>query len=415
MSAYRDITEQFVTDAAFLWVLRSISVKQPHYLVDDITQLDKRIDANLDGAMNNFELAWEICLEELTYQQAGEVFVAAVIAFKSRDLAKVKLVVDHGFINDDTFKGLVSAIAWLPKELVNEWLQKFLFSKDLQHKQLALAVCSALRKKPGDALKELFEREDCLAFTPLLVRTIRLVGELKLYAFANELHKQIDHEQPEVQFWANWALVMLGEQKQVLKLLPFINEDSAIQGLAIETVFKVLPIDKARTWISKFAQQPEMQRAVIRAVGILGDPHAVPWLIEKMNHFETAKIAAEAFTLITGIDLQEAELTIEPPKEIQQVPNDQADDENVELDEDENLPFPYVSKINHAWLRYRDRYKVGARYIMGIEVTENSPAIVAKLKNMLKQAGQRQRASLALTLTLLDAQSPYINVKARLH
>jgi len=411
--AYRDITEQFVIDASFLWVLRAISVKQPHYQQDDIVTLEKRIDANLDGAMSNYELAWDICVEELTYEQAGEVFTAAIIAFRSRNMDKIQHIVKHAFCNEETLKGLVSAIAWLPKVLINEWLQKFVFSKDLNHKHLALSICSVLRKNPGNILQELLEREDCLAHSGLLLRMLRLIGELKLYAFTNQCQKLIDHELPQIQFWANWSLVMLGEQKQVVNLIPFMKEESSFQLLAIDTVFNVLPINKARAWISQSVQQPEMMRTVIRATGILGDPHAMPWLIEKMNHFDTAKIAGEAFTLITGIDLERYELSIDLPEELAIIPNDEIEDDNVDLDEDENLPFPDVNKINHTWLRYRDRYKAGARYIMGIEVTDNNPATVAKLNAMLQQAGQRQRASLALTIALLDAQSVFINIKAR--
>ena len=412
-NAYRDISEQFVVDASFLWLLRSINVKQPHYYLEDIAELDKRIDANLEGAMCNFSVAWEICLEELAYEQAGETFAAAIIAFRSRDVNKIKQIIDHSFCNDETFKGLVSAMAWLPKNLISEWVERFLYSKDLNHKHLAIVYYNIKRKDPGNILQELFQREDCLAHPKLLVRLVRLVGELKLYSFANQLQPLAEHELPEVSFWANWSLVMLGEHKRVITLLKFITEQSPWQKLAIQTVFKVLPIDKSRRWISEFSQQPEMMRSVIRVIGVLGDPHVVPWLIDKMNNFDTAKIAGEAFSLITGIDIERYELAIEPPDDITVVPNDNSDDDNVDLDEDENLPFPDVSKINHTWLRYKDRYKAGSRYIIGIDVTQNNPATIAKLNSALKQVTQRQRASVALTLALLDPQSPYVNVKAR--
>ncbi|MCP4324578.1 MAG: TIGR02270 family protein [Psychromonas sp.] len=413
-NAYRDICEQFVVDASFLWLLRSISVKQPHYNTTDLTDLEKRIDGNLDGLMCNFELAWEICLEELNFEQAGEAFTATIIAFRSRDVNKIKVVIDHAFVNDETFKGVVSAMAWLPKGLINEWLERFLFSKDLNHKLLAIALCSIRRKNPGDILKELLQREDCLAHTGLLTRVVRLIGELKLYAYGNALLPLVEHEDPDVKFWVNWSIVMLGEHKYAANLKDYLISDSPFSGLALQVIFKLLPIDNSRMLISEFASQPEMLRKVIQASGVIGDPHTVPWLIEKMNNFDTAKVAGEAFTLITGIDLDRYELSIEPPAEIDVVPNDDSTDNSVELDDDENLPFPNVSKISHTWLRYRDRYKAGSRYIMGIEVNQNHPATVAKLTAMLKQVGQRQRASIALTLALLDPQSPFINVKARI-
>ena len=304
-------------------------------------------------------------------------------------------------------------MAWLPKSLTSEWALRFLHSKDLNHKYLAIAFYSIRRKNPGNILVELFQREDCVAHQKLLVRLIRLVGELKLYSFANQVQKMANHELSDVAFWANWTLVMLGEHKAALPLLNLIKLEPAFQQLGIATIFKVLPIAQARKWISEFSKQPEMLRMVIRAVGVLGDPHAVPWLIDKMNNFETAKIAGEAFSLITGIDLDRYELTIEPPEDIAMVPNDDSEDADVSLDEDENLPFPDVSKINHTWLRYRDRYKVGHRYLLGVEVTKNTSETIEKLKELFEKSGQRQRHSTALTLALLDPQSPFINVKAR--
>ncbi|KGJ92048.1 TIGR02270 family protein [Colwellia psychrerythraea] len=412
-NAFRDINEQFVVDASFLWILRSISVNQPHYYLNDLAELERRIDANLDGLMCDFSQAWEICLPELELEQAGESFTAAIIAFRSRDVDKIKHVITHAFSNDDTFKGVVSAMAWLPKNLTKEWVERFLYSKDLNHKYLALAVYSSIRKSPGDILQEFFQREDCLSHTKLLIRLLRVVGELKLYTYVNQVQKLAQHDEPEIAFWANWSLVMIGEHKQVIPLLNFIQEESSWQQLGIQTIFKVLPIDQSRQWISQFSQKPDMIRSVIKATGVLGDPHVIPWLIDKMNTFDTAKVAGEAFSLITGIDLDRYELTIEQPEDITIVPNDNSDDDNVDLDEDENLPFPDVSKINHAWLRYRDRYTAGKRYILGIEVAQRNPATIAKLNNALQSVTQRQRASVALTLALLDPQSPYVNVKAR--
>ncbi len=411
--AFRDISEQFVVDASFLWLLRTISVNQPHYYLEDLAKLEQRIDANLDGLMCNFELAWEICLSELDFEQAGEAFTAAIIAFRSRDVNKIKKVIDHAFCNNETFKGVISAMAWLPKPLVSEWALRFLHSKDLNHKYLAIAFFSIRRKNPGNILQELFQREDCLAHHKLLIRLLRIVGELKLYTFSNQVQQFVEHELPEVAFWANWALVMLGDHKAALPLLNLIKQEPAFQQLGIATIFKVLPIAQARKWISEFSKQPEMLRMVIRAVGVLGDPHAVPWLIDKMNNFETAKIAGEAFSLITGIDLDRYELTIKSPADIAMVPNDDSEDADVSMDEDENLPFPDVNKINHTWLRYRDRYKVGHRYLLGVAVTKNTSETIEKLKELFEKSGQRQRHSTALTLALLDPQSPFINVKAK--
>ncbi|PKG84090.1 hypothetical protein CXF85_09220 [Colwellia sp. 75C3] len=412
-NAFRDITEQFYTDAAFLWEMRAIAVNQPHYDQESLLELEVRLNANLDGLMSTFELSWNIALEQLEYEQGGECFAAAIIAFRSRDLAKIKTIVDHAFTNDDTFIGLASALVWLPKALVNDWINKFLYSKSLDHKYLAIAVCSMRRKNPGDVIQDILTRDDCLTHHKLLARTLRLVGELKLYVYANIAETMLQHEDPSVAFWANWALLLLGEKKHINNLYPFINEVTPHQIPAIQIAFKVLPAPQARAWISELAKNPDHIRAVIIASGVLGDPHTIPWLIDRMKSFETAKIAGEAFVLITGIDLNRYELIIDTPGDITVVPNDDNEDEMVELDDDEHLPFPYVSKISHMWLKHRTKFIPGSRYILGVELGQNNPAASNKLNQVIQHSSQRQRHSAALSLALLDPQSPLFNTKAR--
>ncbi len=412
-NAFRGITEQFFTDAAFLWEMRALAVNQPHYDQESLTELEGRINANLDGLMSTFELSWSIALEELKFEQGGECFAAAVIAFRSRDLTKIKYIVDHCFTNDETFKGLTSALAWLPKSLVGDWLNKFLYSKALDHKYLAITVCSMRGKNPGDVIQDLLTREDCLAHHELLARTLRLVGELKLYSYTNVVATMLQHEEPGVAFWANWALVLLGEKKHLNNFYAFINEATPYQIPAIELAFKVLPAPQARAWISELAKNPEHIRAVIIASGVLGDPHTVSWLIDKMKSIDTAKLAAEAFVLITGIDLKRYQLIIDTPGDITVLPNDEKEDDNVELDDDEHLPFPYVSKISQMWLKHRAKFTPGSRYLLGVELGQSNPAANNKLQQIIQLSTQRQRHSAALTLALLDPQSPLFNTKAR--
>ncbi len=65
MNAYKEIYEQFVNDASFLWILRSIAIEQPHYDSESIAELEQRIDAQIDGLMTSIEDSWELCLDGL--------------------------------------------------------------------------------------------------------------------------------------------------------------------------------------------------------------------------------------------------------------------------------------------------------------------------------------------------------------
>jgi uncharacterized protein (TIGR02270 family) len=95
-----------------------------------------------------------------------------------------------------------------------------------------------------------------------------------------------------------------------------------------------------------FAQDlPQRRRSLIRATGIIGDSRTIPWLIEHMDVPQDARLAGEAFSMITGLDLAYLDLDRDAPPGFQSGPNDDPADENVALDEDENLPWPDRAKI----------------------------------------------------------------------
>ncbi|MET0355129.1 MAG: hypothetical protein ABW044_00050, partial [Cellvibrio sp.] len=137
MSPYHDIYAQLAGDGAFLWQLRSSALTQPNYHPNDLVELERRIDAHLDGLMTGPDDAWEICEEALELHQPGEVFAAAVLAFRSLDINKIQRAVESGLASPQGFRGLTSALAWLPDRLCHSWIKKFLTSKDLNHKYLA--------------------------------------------------------------------------------------------------------------------------------------------------------------------------------------------------------------------------------------------------------------------------------------
>ena len=49
----------------------------------------------------------------------------------------------------------------------------------------------------------------------------------------------------------------------------------------------------------------------VRGLGLIGDPRAIPQLIEHTNDPNLARVAGEAFSLITGVDLAEHYLNLE--------------------------------------------------------------------------------------------------------
>ena len=407
MNPYKDIYEQFVDEASFLWVLRSIAVEQPHYNVASLLELEQRIDAQLDGLMTAVEEAWEICLEALKLEGPGEVFTSTVIAFKSHDIAKIQRAVEVGLGGDEAVKGLISALGWLPGKLVHSWIKRFFSSKDLDHKYLALAACSVRRENPAEHLNQMLGRDDCKEHEKLYVRALRLIGEFKRQDLMPVLDEAAKSDSENIQFWSAWSAILLGNRAAVDQLEPFVFKNGPNQVKAIDIAFRVLPMERARKWITRLVNDKKQIRAAVKATGVLGDPHAVNWLIRIMQDESVGKLSGEAFSLITSIDLEQNQLILENPPGIAPQPNDDVEDDDVSLDEDENLPWPDAEKISKIWINEGKNFVSGQRYFMG------QPIRPEYLNNMLDSAYQRQRHAAALELSLLDSTMPLQNTRAR--
>ena len=407
-TAYSNYYEQYVIDASFLWVLRSIALHQPHYYSEDILDLEKRIDAQIDGLMTSPELGWSVCEQALELEEPGEVFTAMLIAMRSYDTTKIQKAVEVGIASELAMPGLISALGWLPENLANTWVQKFLSSKDLRHKTLGLAACSVRRLDPGEFLTKILQREDCQQEEKLYARALRLVGELRRQDCMPLLQSPFKHDSDLIRFWSHWSATLLGDRHTSQVIKDFVLIPGSYQALAIDMAFRILPVEKAREWISIMAQDEGQVRAVIKATGVLGDPHAVNWLIGKMNDPSLAKLAGESFSLISGIDLESQQLSMEEPQEYPTMPNDDAADDGVDLDEDENLPYPNLEKITALWQSHGRNFVIGRRYFMGKPITAEI------LQHTLVHGTQRQRHAAAMELALNENDAPLVNTRARI-
>jgi uncharacterized protein (TIGR02270 family) len=165
--------------------------------------------------------------------------------------------------------------------------------------------------------------------------------------------------------------------------------------------------DQAQSWLRQFAQDPPDVRLLIQGAGIAGDPAYVPWLIQHMAEKQSARLAGEAFSLITGLDLAYLDLEVEPPEGGSGAgPNDDPADANVDMDADDGLPWPDPERITRWWDANGARFDPGARYFMGGTLTREQAL------RTLKEGFQRQRIIAAHYLTLLSPGTPLFEWRA---
>lgn len=397
MKAYREIYESVADNAAFFWVLRSIIVDRPDYWLDDLQAFDQRVVATFNALMTDPESSWELCSAAMSLQQSGEFFAAANIAFRSLDVKKIQEVVGHGLNSDEAFEGVAGALAWLPGRLCHSWIKKFLTSKDLNHKYLAITSCSLRREDPREYLTNIVSREDCCNHHKLHARALRLIGELKRRDLMFAVKAGLMSDNVDVRFWSIWSSLLLGDFVAAEQMKSFVFGDGPYAAYALDVTFRVLSMDNARDWISQMVKDPGQVRSAIQASAVLGDPQVIPWLISQMRVPALTRLAGEAFTAITGISLPDNKLSLEElPSLDGLIPDpDESEDDDVAIHEDEYLPFPDPDKIAAIWQRYQQHFISGKRYFMGQQI--NAEHLMATYSS----GNQRQRRSAALELALL--------------
>ena len=402
MVAFSNIIEQHATDAAFLWLLRSNTESSSLYKNEDVFELDKRIVGHLEALISAEQLGWETCLQQFEYEEAGETFVAAIIAFHSGDATKVNMVCNKALANPAMTPGLVSALGWLEESEANLLITQFLNSTDSKYLYLGIAACSIRRYDPKQQLTQILLDENFTQQPGLYARALRLVGELKRHDLKSTLDKAMDAKHQSVRFWANWSAVLLGNGAAVSQLKPYVMEENPLKDHALGLVFNVLPIDAARQLITDMSKDPSQIPTAIKSAAILGDPDDVPWLLLQMSQPLFARQAGLSFSLITGIDLEQYKLDKE--FEIAFKDDPEGDIEDDAENSDNGLPWPDPLKIQAFWEDHSKSLEAGQRYFMGRPVTSES------LNLVLQSGNQLQRSAAALKLAMLELNSVLQNV-----
>jgi uncharacterized protein (TIGR02270 family) len=139
---------------------------------------------------------------------------------------------------------------------------------------------------------------------------------------------------------------------------------------------------------------------------VLGDPAFIPWLIEQMAIAEQARVAGEAFTMITRVDIAYEDLEGEWPAGFAAGPTEDPEDDNVALDPDEDLPWPKPEAIDIWWKNHQGQFRAGTRYLLGKPMSREG------LRDVLRNGRQRQRAAAALELAIRQPGQPLFEVRA---
>ena len=397
------IVTRHAEEAAFLWLLRNHLVAAPHIGVRQLADHDERVEAHLDGLRIAGDAGWEIVAQQLeATPEPGETFAAGVLALERGSPARIEAVLTALAASPKNARGLASACGWLSAATAVERTKPWLTSQVPILRRVAIAAAAIHRRDPGPALRLALEDADAA----VKARAFRAVGELGAGALSAVLRKNLAHADLACRFWACWSAARLGDKPAITELQLIAQAEKAFRFRAVDLVVRRLDLAVAHRWLAMLGELPGGTRLALQGFGRLGDISAIPRLLDAMKKPALARAAGESFTFITGVDLAVEKLDSKAPAGFEAGPTEYPDDPNVEMDPDENLPWPDIEKITRWWDKYRSSYLPARRLLLG------KPIGVDSLREVLRVGKQRHRQAAALELALVEPGKPLFEVRA---
>jgi len=396
------ILQQHIEEAGFLWLLRANAISDPHYSLSDLAHLDSRVEGHLDGLRIAGEPAWKLCSAALQSQEAGEMFAAAIMALEGTGGEMLAEVLEMVSKSREAERGFVFALGWVTHEHSDKWLPWLLQSDFPSHMRVALAALAIRREEMATEIEIALGSAD----DRVRSRALRAIGETKQRSKLTQANEHLQSDDEACRFWAAWSSVLLGDTGSAEILKPFVSSGSSLAPRVIQLAPRVLESAACQQWLKTLAADDATRRLALKACGVSGDPLYIPTLINQMSIPEHARVAGEAFSMITGIDLAYDDLDTDWPEGFEAGPTEDPEDESVELDADEDLPWPDQALIQEWWNKNGGAFQQGQRYLCGDIISE------ANCRRVLIEGFQRQRIAAALELALMNPDEPLFEWRA---
>ena len=391
-------------EAATIHAVRTLLAHAPRCRLADLRRFDDRLAAHLEGLRVAGDCGWRLCEAALDNPTAGTVFTLAVRAIEEKQDQRVEALAVLVQAAPELRDGFLSAFGWLERERLQGVVVGLLGSSDAARRTVGVAACGMHRVDGGNAA-DFWLRDEAPAVRAAALRGAGESGSIYLQSACSAALKH--DPDADCRFWAAWSTVLLGGRGAAVDALVREGEGEGLNPLrGFRLAMQALDVASAHAVLEYVARDPGQLPKLVSGAGLVGDPMYVPWLLGHMANNETTRLAGEAVSLITGIDLEQLDFQRDRPADFIAGPTDDPDDPRVDMDVDEDLPWPDVGKIDKWWSANGNRFQKGIRYFMGAPVTREHCIEV------LKNGYQRQRILAAHYLCLLEPGTPLFNTSA---
>ena len=395
------VIAQHVENAECLRAGRTRLTCAPHVKFKELATFDERLFAQIDALSIAGDAGWPHCEAALASASAGTVFTVTVRAIEDRQPARLARMLALSEAVPAVRCGLTSGFGWVDQSSLQGIVWELLRDQQPFRRLVGLTACAMHRVDCGLAGGLWCHDDD----PEVRARALRSSGEIGIKL--PDLSDGLKDDDENCRFWAAWSSVLVGDFVTALRILTEIGSASGPHTeRAFRLALQAMKRSDGHDFVRGLAGDTSNARRVIQGSGIIGDPAYLPWLIREMSKPATARLAAQSFSLITGVDLAGSELKADRPENLESGPTDNPQDADVATDADDGLPWPNPEKVEKWWAANEGGFQKGTRYFIGAPVTREH------CLHVLKTGYQLQRILAAQYLCLLEPGTPLFNTSA---
>lgn len=402
---------QHVDEITALFESRALLLRTSAHRLADLQILDERMDAHLDGVRISGAQKWPILLQALDEPSPALIYLATIMAVEARDTHRLQQLLALAETLPELRSALLQALTWIAPDFTQPLVQPLLNTQSTFCWRVALHLLRQ-HQTHADTLFEWALSQPDQGLQATALNATAEIGLMDLLPCCQRLLQSVD---PEIRFLAARAGVLLGDRNRSLVMLREIAvNDSPWQYEALSLLTLFLPVPDMQHLLTAIARQGGDARILIQLAGMLGSTANIPSLLRLMENPAFARLAGYAFCTITGLDLVEQGLEVEAPEDSTAGPNDDPEDDAVESDPDDALPWPDVKKLAQWWSQngagfaadthYADTHYAETRYLFGGPITRE------RCLQLLQHGWQSQRRMAALYLKVMAPASPLFPV-----
>lgn len=400
-----DPARQHFDRTAKSWSRRDVAANSADCSLEKLVSLDERVESHIGDLRASGKQAWTTCENGLERGSPGSVFAASIIAFESGDEENIERVVNASGNSQSAFRETISALGWLDGTHFRSQIRDLVEAKSWQYRSLGIAACALRRINPRAYLNKAAETSNLF----LKIRTFKAAGLLKRVDMLPVLQENFQNAVPACRFEAARSALLLGDRSALKTLGDFVISRSKQTLPAMQVALRAADSQTALEWLKTQSRNPKRRREMLTGTCIVGSTSYIPMIIRQMQVPDLARAAGDAFTVITGINLDEAGLAGTRPDDYEFKPDANDEDCGSEQDPDEGLTWPDAGLVATWWEQNSESFAPNTRLLAGASITTDHCV------QILRNSNQRDRQAAALELALARADATYFNTRAPGH